>query len=292
VNLALATLALWAGAGLVLSTVGPVRRPTLAQRVRPYVVPPSTAPTTSRRVALSLLVGDRLSDLLRTAEPLERRLRRVHHPLDPGAFRFRQASHAVVGLGLAGALAAALPLDVSPVLVVVLVLATPVLVMAAHEQQLVSLDRAQTRQVVRELPVIAEQLAMLLAAGRSVSAAIAHLGERGHGPCAADLRQVTRRLQQGVDEAAALREWADLRPTPGVVHLVGVLTLAREATDLDRLVEQEAEAIRADAHRELLATLERRSQQVWVPVTVATLLPGSLLLLVPFLDALRLFAGS
>ena len=71
-----------------------------------------------------------------------------------------------------------------------------------------------------------------------------------------------------------------------------VLTLAREATDLDRLVDQEAATIRADAHRELLAELERRAQQVWVPVTVATLLPGSLLLLVPFLDALRLFAGA
>ncbi len=133
---------------------------------------------------------------------------------------------------------------------------------------------------------------MLLASGRSVGAAIAHLGRRGHGPLAEDLRQVTRRAQQGVDERTALREWADLRPCPGVAHLVGVLTLAGETTDLDRLVEQEADAIRAEAHRELLADLERRSQQVWVPVTVATLLPGSLLLLVPFLDALRLFAGA
>jgi tight adherence protein C len=292
VKFAVPAVALWAGVGLVLSSVGPVRRPTLAHRVRPYVLPPTAPSTASRRVALSLLVGDRLAVLAHGAEPLERRLRRVHHPLDAGSFRFRQASHAVVGLGLAGALAAALPLDLPPLLVAAVVLATPLLVLVGHEQRLAGLDQAKTRQVVRELPVIAEQLAMLLAAGRSVSAAIAHLGERGDGPSAADLRQITRRLQQGVDEPTALREWADLRPTPGIVHLVGVLTLAGEATDLDRLVEQEAEAIRADAHRDLLASLERRSQQVWVPVTVATLLPGSLLLLVPFLDALRLFAGS
>ena len=163
---------------------------------------------------------------------------------------------------------------------------------AAHEQVLADLDRRRTRQVVRELPTVAEQLGMLLGAGRSVTAALAHLVERGRGPLAADLQQVTRRIQQGVDERDALREWADLRPSPGIVHLVGVLTLAGETTDLDRLVDQEADAIRADAHRELLAELERRAQQVWVPVTVATLLPGSLLLLVPFLDALRLFAGS
>jgi tight adherence protein C len=287
VTLALAAAALWVGSGLLVSTLGPVRRPSLADRVRPYVVPTSTAPIRNRGVALSLLLGDRLSRLLRSTEPLDRRLRRVHHPLDAGAFRFRQVSHAVIGLGLAGAVAVTLP----PTWAVALVVATPLVVFAAHEQRLVALDRTQTAKVIRELPTVAEQLAMLLAAGRSVPAAIAQLGERGQGPCAADLRRVTRRIQQGLGEAEALREWADLRPTPGIVHLAGVLTLAGEATDLDRLVEQEAEAIRADAHRELLATLERRSQQVWVPVTVATLLPGSLLLLVPFLDALRLFAG-
>jgi len=280
---------LWAGSSLLLSTVAPIRRLPLVERVRPYVVPASGARASSRRAAVSLLVGDRLAALLRTAEPLERRLRRTHHPLDPGSFRFRQLSHAVVGLGLAGAVGAALPGP--PLLTVGLVLGVPVAVVVAHEQRLQALDRSQAERVGRELPVVAEQLGMLLGAGRSVAAAIAHLGQRGRGPCAADLRRISRRLQQGVDEAAALREWADLRPIPGVVHLVGVLTLAGEATDLDRLVEQEAESIRDDAHRELLARLERRSQQVWVPVTVATLLPGSLLLLVPFLDALRLFAG-
>lgn len=275
----LAAPVLWLGATLLLSTVGPLRRPTLAARVRPYVAPPT--PTRRRLAGLALLV-----DRLPAAVPLDVRLRRVHHPLDATAFRFRQVSHAVLALGAAGALAVVTPLGL------VLVLGAPVGVVVGHEQRLSALDRRQRQEVSRELPTVAEQLAMLLAAGRSVSAAIAELGDRGRGPCSADLRRITRRLQQGVDEATALREWADLRPTPGIVHLVGVLTLAREAADLDRLVEQEAEAIRADAHRDLLARLEKRSQQVWVPVTVATLLPGSLLLLVPFLDALRLFAGE
>jgi tight adherence protein C len=283
---------LWLGSALLLSTVPVLRRPSLADRVRPYVAPP-TPPTSSRRFAgLVLLVGDRLGRLLPATAPLAVRLRRVHHPLDPAAFRFRQVSQAVLALGTTGALLAAAPIDLGAGPTIALVLTAPVAVVVGHEQQLAALDRRQHRQVTRELPTVAEQLAMLLASGRSVTAAIAHLGERGHGPCADDLRRITRRLQQGLDENDALREWADLRPTPGVVHLVGVLTLAREATDLDRLVEQEAEAIRDDAHRDLLAALERRSQQVWVPVTVATLLPGSLLLLVPFLDALRLFAGT
>lgn len=63
----------------------------------------------------------------------------------------------------------------------------------------------------------------------------------------------------------------------------------REAADLGRLVSDEARAIRRDVHRELLEAIERRSQQVWIPVTVATLVPGVLFLAVPFLEALRLF---
>ena len=286
---------LWCGVALVLSSLGPVRRPTLRARLQPHLGTgpiEASVPLRRRLAPLSLVIGEHLGRGLRMTEPLERRLRRVHHPLDPGAFRFRQLGQAAASLGIAGALVSVSPVAFHPLVTLALVLGTPVVAFAAHEHLLADLERRQTRQVTRELPTVAEQLGMLLASGRSVGAAIAHLGRRGHGPLAEDLRQVTRRAQQGVDERTALREWADLRPCPGVAHLVGVLTLAGETTDLDRLVEQEADAIRAEAHRELLADLERRSQQVWVPVTVATLLPGSLLLLVPFLDALRLFAGA
>lgn len=286
-------VSLWAGASLLVSALGPVRRPSLHRRLRPYLVTPSTPRPagTGRLGPVSVLLGDRLARALGATESLDRRLRRVHHELDPTAFRYRQVSRSVLGLGVAGLVIAAVPRPPSPVLTIAMVLGAPVVVLLAHEHALNESIRRRSRLVLRELPTVAEQLAMHLAAGRSVSATVAHLGAHGHGACAQDLARVTRRLQQGVDEHEALREWADLTPEPAVGHLVGVLTLAHDATDLDRLVEQEAEAVRSEVHRHLLGDLERRSQQVWVPVTVATLLPGSLLLLVPFLDALRLFAG-
>ena len=42
----------------------------------------------------------------------------------------------------------------------------------------------------------------------------------------------------------------------------------------------------------LVETMERRSQQVWIPVTVATLVPGVIFLSIPFIEALRQFTGS
>ena len=58
------------------------------------------------------------------------------------------------------------------------------------------------------------------------------------------------------------------------------------------MIGEEARAIRRDVHRELIETIERRGQQVWIPVTVAALVPGVIFLAVPFIAALSLFANS
>jgi len=147
------------------------------------------------------------------------------------------------------------------------------------------------REVFLELPVIAEQLGMLISAGWSLGAALARTADRGGGACANDLDRVMQRVRQGLSEHAALREWADLADVEALSRLVGVLSLDRDTADLGRLIAEEARAIRRDAHRELIESIERRNQQVWIPVTVAALVPGVLLMGVPFIDALSLFAG-
>jgi hypothetical protein len=77
-----------------------------------------------------------------------------------------------------------------------------------------------------------------------------------------------------------------------VDRLVGVLSLHTESADLGRLVSAEARLARRELQRRTIESIERRAQQVWVPVTVATLVPGVILLAVPFLAALRLFANA
>ena len=78
---------------------------------------------------------------------------------------------------------------------------------------------------------------------------------------------------------------------PAVDRLVSVLALNRDTSDLGRLIAEEARAVRRDVQRELIELAERRSQQVWIPVTVATLVPGVIFLSIPFLDALRFFGA-
>jgi Flp pilus assembly protein TadB len=147
------------------------------------------------------------------------------------------------------------------------------------------------RRLFLELPVMAEQLALLLSAGSSLTAALNRLSQRSTGACAADLRRVCLRIRQGLSEADALREWAAVAKVDALDRLVSILALNRDTSDLGRLITEEARAVRRDVQRELVETTERRSQQVWIPVTVATLVPGVIFLAIPFIDALRFFGA-
>jgi tight adherence protein C len=129
-------------------------------------------------------------------------------------------------------------------------------------------------------------------AGFSLGAALNRLAARGTGACAQDLARVCGRIRQGLSEIDALREWAVTADVDALTRLVAVLALNREAGDLGRLVAEEARGIRRDVQRELIEQIERRAQQVWIPVTVATLVPGAVLLAVPFIEALRLFSST
>jgi tight adherence protein C len=133
---------------------------------------------------------------------------------------------------------------------------------------------------------------MLLGAGYSLGAALSRLAARGKGACGRDLVRVTGRIRQGLTEVEALREWAGVADVDALHRLVSVLALNRQAGYLGRLISEEARSIRRDAHRRLVETIERRAQQVWIPVTVAALVPGVIFLAVPFIEALRLFVNT
>jgi type II secretory pathway component PulF len=173
-----------------------------------------------------------------------------------------------------------------------LVAGGPLLVFLAIEQNLARRSERWQRSLAAELPVVAEQIAMLLNAGFSLGSALARVAVNGQGCAARDLRDVVNRVRQGVSEAEALREWAEVARIDGVHRLVGVLALGSEAAELGRIVSAEARQARRDLHRRTIELIERRAQQVWIPVTVATLVPGVILLAVPFLAALRLFSNS
>jgi tight adherence protein C len=234
---------------------------------------------------LARAVGERFARVFGVSEDLDRRLRRIHSEMDVTGFRVRQVAWALAGLG-AGVL---LSVAVRPAVPLALLfsLGGAVLAFLVQEQRVAGASDRWKRALYLELPVVAEQLGMLLGAGYSLMAAMERVARRGHGACARDLARVLRRVRQGTDEETALREWAGLSGVPAVERLVAVLALNREATDLGRLIAEEARHIRRDVQRELVETMDRRAQQVWIPVTVATLVPGVIFIAIPFTQALQ-----
>ena len=296
----LSGLVLWPGATLLLSRWRWFSRPPLVRRLRPYT--PAGLSTPDRNGVLSVesfrevvaplsrALGERLARLFGVSEELAVRLERVHSPLDVTSFRVRQIGWSIGGLG-AGAMGSVV-LHVPPGVAVLLLLGAPLMAFLIVEQRLASASARRQRRLFLELPVVSEQLAMLLSAGFSLGSALNRLAARGQGVCAEDLRRVTGRMRQGLSEIDALREWADVARVEALDRLVPVLALNRGTGDLGRLVSNEARAIRKDVQRQLVETMEQRGQKVWIPVTVATLVPGVIFLSIPFIEALRMFSGS
>lgn len=295
--LAFAGLAAWVGLTLLLSELRWFARRPLTDRLSPYVpggmgrrAHVGILSVESFREAIGPLarsLGSQFSRLFGVSEDLDRRLQRVHAELDVTGFRVRQIGWSLAGLGLGALLMVALRPNAA--IAVLLTLGGMLLAFLLLEQQVTAASDRWKRSVHLELPVVAEQIGMLLGAGYSLIGALDRVARRGRGSTAHDLRRVTNRIRQGAAEELALREWAELADVPAVDRLVSVLALNREASDLGRLIANEARGIRRDVQRELVETMERRGQQVWIPVTVATLLPGVIFIAIPFTSALAGF---
>ena len=297
--LVVAALCTWLGAALLLSEVRWFARTPLTERLRPYApggmgrVPRNgVLSVESFREAvgpLSRTIGERLARVAGVSEDLELRLTRIHSDLDVTGFRVRQVGSCVIGFGVGALIALAVR---PPALVGLgLVLGGPALAFLLQEQRIAGASARWQRRVFLELPVVAEQLALLLSAGWSLTSALNRLASRSTGACASDLDRVCVRIRQGLSEADALREWAAITRVGALDRLVPVLALNRDTSDLGRLIAEEARGIRRDVQRELIESAERRNQQVWIPVTVATLVPGVLFMAIPFIEALRLFGA-
>ncbi len=148
------------------------------------------------------------------------------------------------------------------------------------------------RHSEQELYKLLSQLTNLLSSGYSLPAAIGRLAEGGPGIWRDHLLRLQLSLDHGVELAAALEQLAGRLRTHRLARALTLLASAyRSHTAFavcERLTEQEAES----EYNRLLAEGERRLQLVWIPVAIATLVPGILLLLAPMAGSLKSIAGA
>jgi tight adherence protein C len=297
--LVLAGLSLWVGLTLLLAEIRWFSRPALSDRLAPFVPGGDEVPRRSgwwSVATVSEVVGPLARDIgaavgraVGVTEDLGRRLRRVHATVDPTSFRVRQLGWAAATF--AGATLVAVLVRLPLWLAVAVPLVAAVLALLLVEQRLLTASAAWQRALTLELPVVTEQLAMRMGAGASLTVAIERVAARGRGAAARDLTRVAARVRQGASADRALAEWADLAAVDAVTRLVSVLQLDRDTGDLGRLLTAEARTLREEQHRHLIEVAEKRGQQVWIPVTVAALLPGTVFIAIPFASAIGQLFG-
>jgi len=283
---------LGAGAGLglilVLQWTRLARRPSLEQRVLPYVrdLPPVTrrlqavAPT-DRRSAFSAVFGPWLGSLaaglervLGGSSSVRRRLERANLPMSVHDFRVEQAVWGLVALSVTAAVSLVVALRAPGRTLPLLVLCVIAFVTGAlwRENRLTAQVRERERRMVEEFPAVAELLALAVAAGEGPVAALDRVVTRADGELSKELGRVLAEVRTGTPVSRALDDLASRSGLPVVARFAEAVAVALErGTPLSDVMHAQAADVREAGRRALIETGARKEVVMMVPVVFLVL---------------------
>ena len=282
-------VALVAGAGLVLILAAVLaRRPSFVDRVaqgRVQERPPSALAVWVRRVSASTL--DTLGS---TSESVARRLALAGMNPDVSVFRLRQAVAGVAGFVAACALVAARhasSLRASLIPLCACALVGTLLGVAGMDRFLTMRANARQRAIDAAVPDCSELLALAVAAGESIPAAIERVAGCAGGPLGAELLLTAGHIRNGTPSVRALADLVERTESPALTRLSRTLTTAIErGSPLAAVLHDQA---RDQRERSLAALMEeggRREIAMLLPVVFLILPVTVMFALYPGLIAL------
>jgi tight adherence protein C len=275
------------GIGLLLTMVRlPVmRRPSLADRVAPFVAPRPGPPTHAAATPLPLL-GSLLSPTVQTAarwlerhlgggDVVARRLRAAGSTTSVDQYRAEQVLLATVGVLAGVALGVILLFNgslSSPIPLVGLVLALGVGGILLRDAVLSAAIRRREELMLAELPTVADLLALSVAAGEGPVASLRRVCEVGQGELTAELRYSLADTQSGASLVDALDATAARSTLPALQRFVDGIAVALErGTPLADVLRAQAADVRDARKRALMETGGRKEVLMLVPVVFLVL---------------------
>jgi tight adherence protein C len=283
------------GVVLVVARVRAVHRPTLALRVLPYVrdVPrlhrpaPLDEPTSSPISAAAGVFGPGLRTaagvverVLGGAVSVRRRLARAGLDRTVHEFRVEQVLWGLGGFAVVAAYCLLTTLGghgdtVGSLFLCAAGLTTGVL---ARDTYLSSQVTTRERKVLAEFPVLAELLALAVAAGESPVAALDRVVRRSGGELSRDLARVLAAVRTGEPVGQAFDELAAATGVPSVARFAqGVAVAVERGTPLADVLHAQAADVREAGRRELIEVAARKEVLMMVPV-VFLVLPVTILI--------------
>ena len=265
-----------AGCWLVLDRVLARGRRSVPGRVLPYlrdlpttpVAAVRTRPPSARAVALTAIAGW-VERILGGSASIRTRLDRAGLRTTVHEFRVEQAVWGLTAFLLcavpAGLLAARNP-DRGPALFITCAAALCLGVLL-RENRLTAQVRVRERKILEELPIVAELLALAVAAGESPLAALDRVVRRSGGELAADLRDLISRTRTGTPLTEALDRLGartGLAPVTRFAH--GLAIAIDRGSPLAEVLHAQAGDVREAGRRALIESGARREVLMMVPV--------------------------
>jgi tight adherence protein C len=285
-------LALGLGLWSLLSLSPALRRPSIANRVAPYVRDvssrareltsrPTSDPLPVLGVMLAPAVGvlaSLIDGLTGGSESTAQRLRQAGSNSSVAEFRTRQVVWGAAGAAI-GAVVAIIGGEVSgtPLVfqaaIVVLGAAGGVV---ARDYVLQRQARARLARMNDELPTVLEFLTLSLSAGEGATEAIRRVSRISSGELAGELARVISETATGVPFADAINRAASQLQLPGFTRFVEQLTGALErGTPLAEVLRAQAQDAREGAKRDLIEAAGRKEVTMLVPL-VFLILPTTI----------------
>lgn len=141
------------------------------------------------------------------------------------------------------------------------------------------------------LPDLLERLSVSLNSGMSVSAALSLVSLDVASPWSPWLAQVVTSLSRGGSLGEELYLIARYLGDEVFARTAELLSSQTLSSELPQLLDAELDSCRRRQRLKLTEILEQRSQLVWIPVSIAILIPGSIILSIPLISSMKFFAG-
>lgn len=270
--------------GVLMIIVGwrAARRPSFMSRVRPYVrdVLPDLAPDAPPSPWAAIFVpplrsaAESIGELAGSATSVRRRLRRLGDDDDVDRFRTEQLLWGAGGfvIALVASLVAASLTDTSPIALLLLCALGFVTGVLARDNYLGTQVRRREQRMIEEFPVLADLLALSVAAGETPMAGLERLVTIGSGELVNDLARVVAALRTGTTMSQALAEMGARTGVPAVARFADGLAVAIErGTPLVDVLHAQAADAREAARRDLIETGGKREIAMMVPVVFLVL---------------------
>jgi tight adherence protein C len=254
------------------------RRPSLEQRLAPYVRdvhPYAVVPGRGGGVVDALLgpsvrmAGRVVGDLLGGSASVSRRLVRLGSSEDVEDFRIRQVIWGAAGLAGATALSALLWSERDTAVPVLLVICVTGFVggVLLCDNDLSSRVAAHEQELQAEFPVVADLLALAVAAGESPVAGLERIMKVCHGALSDELARVVADIRTGASMVQAFDGLAARTGVTSIARFAEGLAIAVErGTPLVDVLHAQAADVREAGRRELMEAGGRKEVAMMIPV--------------------------